>query len=180
MEVGLNDPGAESCKNIRLLHRRQRRFVRRRRGRNLRLPWPQRGREDHHHQNADHAVETDQRLHGARRPGSADPSERSAQALRHRFPGPQPRRRSDRMGKHGSARSALPRAPQDPPPAQRGIAETVRTVGTPQRPGEEIFRRHEAAAGDRARVSCTPRAFSFSTSPPWASIRRAATSSGPS
>ena len=47
-----------------------------------------------------------------------------------------------------------------------------------KRPGEDLLRRHEAAARDCARLSAHAARSSFSTSRRWASIRRAATSSG--
>ena len=67
--------------------------------------------------------------HRARRPRPATQANAGPPALRHRLPGPQPRRRTDRLGKHGAARRPLPRAAQDPRAAHRGTAQALRTLG---------------------------------------------------
>ena len=55
---------------------------------------------------------------------------RGAPPLRHRLPGPEPRRRADRLREHGPARRALPRAAQRAHRADRGAARRCSSCGT--------------------------------------------------
>ena len=95
------------------------------------------------------------------------------------FQDPEPRRRADRLREHGPARRALPRAAQGC--AYERIEQLLKLFELWDRrdgSGQDVLRRHEAAARDRARACCTRRRSCSSTSRRSASIRRAATSSG--
>ena len=102
-----------------------RRLLRRRAGRGLRLPRPQRRRQDDHDQHALHAREADRRQRARRGPRRRRRARRRPPPHRPRLPGPDARRLPDRRAEPAAARRALRRRRGLLPERMRQVLEMV-------------------------------------------------------
>ena len=147
-------------------------------GRDFRVPWAERRGKVDDDQDADDDPQSHERRHHAERPRPDGRRRRRAPLVRHRVPGPEPGRRPYRDREHESPRRALRRSEQSAQGTDRTAAEICGALGPARQSGKGIFRRHEAAARDRARASSIIQRYCSSTSRRSASIRRRAITCG--
>ena len=117
---------------LRLVHRRRRGLLRGRHRRGLRLPRPERRRQDDHHRHAVHAAPTERRARGVARARRRAPVGRRAPLDRADLPGPEPRHSAHGPGEPRLPRLRLRRAAADARRARRAAAGDARAVGAPR------------------------------------------------
>ena len=142
---------------VRRVHGRERCHVPRGRGRDLRLPGPERRRQDDDDQHAVHAPEAHERPRRRQRVRRGDAARRGPAVHRPHLPGPDARRAPHRLAEPAVPRDALQRArARCSSRAPTELLDMVELTDKVREDVQVVLGRHEAPARDRPRAPPPP------------------------